>query len=250
MVGPSTASPLPVITPRLQWLIGAGIEVGTVLDAGVQHGTPFLQKCFPAVRHLLFEPISAYFPSIERSYADFDCELFPVALSDTDGSCWQLGFSGDGSGKVTSSRISESPKEVGSEAGLVSCTEVKKLRLDTLLQDRQERQPYLLKVDVDGHELPVLRGAQKTLASCSVVVLEAAINSIGTKVQLMAAAGLELVDIVDLCYYHGSLSQVDLVFVHVNCIARCPDLRPWRTKPFSWDAWAPLSRNALLQPGL
>ena len=45
-------------------------------------------------------------------------------------------------------------------------------------------------------------------------------------------------DIVDLCYFHGVLSQADLFFVRKDWLSRCADLRPWQTKAFSWDAWS------------
>ena len=245
MPKPSTLSPLPIMKTRLQWIRDAGVPVATVLDAGVQYGTPFLQECFPNARHLLFEPLDQYFSSIEKSYSQFQWELFPVALSDTDGQSWQFGFSVDESGKVQSSRLSDQPASPGEEPNLVSCRAVQRVRLDSIIGNRKEAQPFLLKVDVDGHEMPVLRGAKGTLDQCSIVIVEAITQTIGEKISLMSIAGFNLIDIVDLCYYHQNLSQVDLIFVHKQWVQQCTALRPWQTQVFTWDKWAPLSRNEL-----
>jgi FkbM family methyltransferase len=237
--------PLPIISQRLRWLVGAGVEVGTVIDAGVQGGTRFLMTCFPDRPHLLFEPVDRYFSTIRHGYRDIRFELFHAALSDDDGKAWQIGRCVDGSGQVTHSQLSDSPISTGS-GNVVECKPVDKMRLDTALEARSDSVPYLLKLDVDGHEIPILRGARKTLTSCSVVVCEANLASIGAKTTFLEREGFALVDIVDLCYYHSCMSQVDLIFVHRDWVAKCADLRPWHTKQFSWDAWANLSTHPLL----
>lgn len=247
MINSSTRSPLPVMKSRLQWLRSCGVDAMTVLDAGVQYGTPFLQEVWPEACHLLFEPIDQYYPSIKRAYSNQKWELFPVALSDTDGQSWQLGISADKSGKVTESRLSDTPCELTEIPNLISCSKVARVRLDSVMADRQDPQPYLLKLDVDGHEISVLNGAVETMAKCSIVIVEAAIHTIGAKIAILEGAGFDLVDIVDLCYYYQHMSQVDLIFVHRAWVAKCPDLRPWQTKQFEWEAWVNLSRNIQLK---
>lgn len=236
-------APLPRITDRLQWFLDAGVGVGTVLDVGVQGGTPFLQHCLPRLPHLLFEPVDLYFPTIRQQYADIPHEIVHAAVSDTDGTVWLHGYSRDGSGRVTHSNVADAPAEPGSAPNLVRNTEVRRLTLDTALAGRSDAMPYLLKIDVDGHEPSVLRGAVRTLRHVSMVIVESSVAAIGSRIETLDAAGFELVDIVDLCYYHQMLSQADLIFVHRSWIARCNDLRPWQTKPFSWDAWQSLSRH-------
>ncbi len=239
-------SPLPLITERLRWVLEAGVLVGTVIYVGVQGGTDFLLDCCSSQKHLLFEPVDAYFDAIGRRYATVQHELIRVAASDEDGSAWQLGYSRDGSGAITHSQISFEEMAVGSEPALVSCKPVQRSRLDTALRGRQDDQPYLLKIDVDGHEIPILHGATQTLRQCSLVIVEASVRSIGPKIALLEANGFDLLDIVDPCYYHGMLSQVDLMFVSKAWVAKCPDLRPWQTKPFAWEAWSALARDARL----
>lgn len=80
-------------------------------------------------------------------------------------------------------------------------------------------QPDLLKLDVQGAELDVLRGAQTILRNTRYVLMEAALHRwnkdapmIEEIVAFMASNGFELVDIVDHHVTEGYLFQVDLLF--------------------------------------
>jgi len=86
------------------------------------------------------------------------------------------------------------------------------LRVDDLLREINFRTPALLKIDVQGAELIVVRGASVALRSCEIVLLETSLF------QLMKGAPL-LSDIVayifGLCYrpLDGALAQIDVSFV-------------------------------------
>jgi FkbM family methyltransferase len=242
----STNSPLPIASERLSWLIENGVDVRAVLDVGVQFGTPFLMESCKHLPHLLFEPVDDYIPAIHRKYAGFEYEVFHAAVSDRDGVAWQLGYSADSSGRVTHSQISDRAVDADGQNKLVSCKEISMRKLDTIMADRREASPYLLKIDVDGHEIPILNGAQNTLKQSSIVIVEAQLSTIVEKTLLLRTAGFTLFDIVDLCYYYGRLSQVDLIFVSNSGIERSSNLRPWQTKAFDWGEWAPLSKNQKL----
>jgi FkbM family methyltransferase len=225
------------MSQRLQVIRDAGVEVGTVLDVGVQASTDFLIERFPEAPHLLFDAIDDYFGTVRQRYANLSFELVHLALSDVDGQAWQVGESRDGSNRVTHSFLSDHEVAVGSRPAVRECKPIAKARLDTVLAGRSLQAPYLLKLDVDGHETAILRGATETLQSTSIVIVEASVATISEKLRMLEAAGFALVDIVDPCYYHRILSQVDLLFVHKNWTQRCEDMRPWQTKSFTWDAW-------------
>jgi FkbM family methyltransferase len=186
----------------------------------------------------LFDAIDNYFGTVRKRYADLSFELLHFALSDVDGRAWQAGESRDGTNRVTHSFVSDFYIDAASNRSVIECKPISKSRLDSVLSVGDRRVPYLLKVDVDGHETAILRGAQETLKSTSIVVVEAAVAAIRERVDLLEDSGFRLHDIVDPCYYHGVLSQVDLIFVSAEWIKRCPDLRPWQTKAFSWSAWS------------
>nr|CCF78642.1 putative Methyltransferase FkbM family [Rubrivivax gelatinosus S1] len=232
--------------PRLGWLKQAGVEVGTVLDVGVQAGTEFLIQCFPDRPHVLFEPVEPYFEGIRQRYRNVEHRLVEVALSDAPGTVWLNCESRDGSGLITHSGLAPTQATKAERPDLVISKPVKRMTLDEALADQTDARPYLLKVDVDGHESQILRGAQRTLAHASIAIVEATTTTLLERAGILADAGFMLLDIVDLCYYHEVLSQVDLIFVHRDWVARCPDLRPWMTKTFAWSAWAPLAHHDAL----
>jgi len=62
------------------------------------------------------------------------------------------------------------------EAG--TATEVEVVTLDSLLA---EREPALIKIDVEGYELPVLRGAGKTLQAASLLAVIVETNDSGSR---------------------------------------------------------------------
>jgi hypothetical protein len=73
--------------------------------------------------------------------------------------------------------------------------------------------PALLKIDVDGGELAVLRGSTNCLDTMAVLVVEATAESVFGIVQFAEAHGFRLFDIVELCYCGNQLHQCDLIFV-------------------------------------
>lgn len=250
------SGPLPERIPEmhntLQTLLALGVEVKSILDVGVLHGTDALMQTFPHLRHHLFEPIDEHFETIRKNYAGMDYQLHHVALSGSDGEAWQIGLCNDGSGRITHSQISDTPVAPGRQPALsgreghddrtiVDCRPIRKARLDTLVAQLQAPTPYLLKIDVDGHEIPILEGAVDTLKQASVVVIEATAGTLLARGQFLAEHGFQLFDIVDFAYYAGVLHQVDLIFVRRDLVDGSPKLHPMQLKPFRPDQWYPVS---------
>lgn len=81
--------------------------------------------------------------------------------------------------------------------------------------------PDVLKIDAEGWDLQVLSGARKTLKSCEVVLLEAAImnkrftNRIDVAIAAMAENGYVVFDITDLnrTIFQNALWLVEIAFV-------------------------------------
>ena len=234
---------LPTMTATLEILTAYQVPVHSVLDVGVQSGTEPLMSVFPHLKHQLFEPVDLYIPTIEEAYTNIDHRIHHVAVSDSDGEAWQVHMSVDNSGCVTHSQISDHKVTVEEEPRLVECSPVNRKRLDTLTKGLDEPEPWLLKVDVDGHELPVLTGSAATLEKCSVVVIEAPLPSLVERAVFLQNHGFILFDIVDLAYYYKTLSQVDLVFVSRKIAAENEHLRPWQTRVFDWNQWEPLDHG-------
>ena len=95
--------------------------------------------------------------------------------------------------------------------------------------------------------LPILEGATETLKKTSVVVVEAPLQRsslphVMSRASFLLERGFFLVDIVDLAYYRGLLSQVDLIFVRSDVVHDIDALRPWETTTFDRTQWYPYTR--------
>jgi FkbM family methyltransferase len=232
---------IPEMNDTLNALLKLGVEMNSILDVGVLHGTPALMQNFPTLKHYLFEPIDDHFDTINSNYARLDHELHHVALSNTDGEAWQNGICNNASGNITHSHISDEPLSREQEPRLIVSKPVRKAKLDSMVPALGAAAPYLLKIDVDGHEIPILQGAVETLKNASVVVIEATRGTLLDRAQLLADNGFLLFDIVDFAYYAGVLHQVDLVFVRKDIFEANAELRPMETRPFAPQQWHPLS---------
>lgn len=159
--------------------------------------------------------------------------VVPAALSDADGEGLLRRIAVDGVDVSHTSLVESAdgePVEV-----------VPRMRLDTFMRTQDCPRPYLLKVDVDGWEIPVLRGAEGIWADIGCIILEAPVGLFLERTTFVMSRGFRLFDIVDPCYYHDMLSQVNMVFVAERLLKENPNLRPWQTKAFAWRHWVPVA---------
>ena len=245
-----TINEFPVTTTRptklnsLLTLNGKGMIIKTVLDIGVQYQTPELVAAFPKARHILVEPAEEYHPVIIQNYTDnlIDFELVPCACGEKAGSAYLNLIDIDGSGFTTHTNISVEPTSQRHKI-------IDVLTIECLL-DRYipKFTDSLLKIDVDGLELEILKGGGSQLDAFKVIIIEAAIsinnNYFFDRLNLIHDAGFELWDLVDFCYYKGNLSQVDAIFVRKDQKTANPRLDPWHDKlPFDGSNWVTLFQN-------
>lgn len=183
-----------------------GVPVSTVLDVGVLFGTPELVEAWPDVKHVLFEPVAEFAETIRRNYAAVDHELASVAVSDASGEVALETFSVIEGAEISHSRMSRDPEAAG-------LRRVPMVTLDDWLAASPQAEPYLLKIDIDGHELRVLAGAAETLKRTSVVVIEASRGQFARRLAAVQKAGFLLFDLAEPCYYDGAFWQCDAIFV-------------------------------------
>ena len=140
---------------------------GTFIDVGSNKGDFALiaaKRVGAAGTVIAFEPEPANCDWIRRSLdlnAAANVSLQPVALSDTDGAA--VLFLGEKSGwhSLVSTEARHSVAQIT----------VAKRTLDSFLAERGSTRVDVLKIDVEGAELEVLRGARATLAANPHVVL-------------------------------------------------------------------------------
>ena len=224
----------PSKTNALNFIRQSGVEIATIIDVGVMTSTTELMLVYPDRKHLLFEPVVEFHRLIEANYAGIEHELLAFAVSDMDGvHPLQIVHAG-GAEHITHSRlVTEMP-------GDAEIRQIKTVSLDSFLAGREEAKPYLLKIDVDGHEMPILGGARQTLRDTDCVVLEVHTGDWLERAALVEASGFFLADIVDLCYYRGALAQVDMIFLANGLKAS------WfaaHGQDFDWTKWKNLSHK-------
>ena len=108
--------------------------------------------------------------------------------------------------------------------------------VDQIVNDRFEgKSPDFLKMDVQGYELEVLKGAEKSLQGMQVILAEVNLIDIHQNVALLAEIVQYLSQrnwvVYDICEFHRrpldqALWQVDFMFVPVDSLLRCD--KRWR----------------------
>lgn len=205
---------LPLKTQSFARLNEMGVPVETVIDVGVLTCTGPLMQAFRTQKHVLIEPIEEFAPRIRDIYdkAGVAYDLVIAAASDRDGEVsMQTKTVRDGTA-ITHSRI------VAKESAGPDFRKVQAKTLETLVVERGYKGPFLLKIDVDGAELEILKGARGILDQCSVICVEVGIKNIVQRADFIVRAGFQPFDLVDLCYYDRRLVQADMVFVNDRMI--------------------------------
>lgn len=147
-------------------------DYGTVLDVGGHHGqfTLFALESFPSAKVICIEPQSEGVAKLRELFADEPrVEELQYGLSDVAGRFeLQVSASSDSSSllPITSHQTDAHPG-----TALVATEMVDVVTLDSLLTEEIAR-PSLLKIDVQGNELAVLKGAAETLEQIDEVFVE------------------------------------------------------------------------------
>lgn len=199
----------------LDQLVRLGISPRTVIDVGVAYGTPDLYRAFPAARHLLIEPLQEWEPFLKRICDSFNAGYVLAAAGEKQGTMTI---------RLNDRLLSSSSPFIEADGSNLHdfARSVPVVTIDGLCRERNLEPPYLIKVDVQGAELDVLRGAVKTLMRTDVVVAEVSLlplfinaPAFSDVIAWMKSAGFVVYDIGGGGGrpFDGALAQVDLTFV-------------------------------------
>ena len=227
----------PLKTEAFRRLKEMGVPVKTVIDVGVLTCTGPLMQEFPDRLHVLVEPIEEFAPRIRKIYdkKGVPYDLVIAAMSDRDGEVSMQTKSVREGTAITHARIIDD----GGEGPDLRKVEAKTVA--TLVAERGYEGPFLLKIDVDGAELDILKGARPVLDQCSVICIEVGIKNIVQRADFIVRAGFQPFDIVDLCYYDRRLVQADMIFVSDRLIKEM-NLEIYRDgfNMEKWEAYEPI----------
>jgi FkbM family methyltransferase len=139
-----------------------GFRPGAVIDCGYAYGTEGLEIFEQAV-YLLIDPVAEVEPAMARFCATRPGSSYAVvAVSDAEGELEMVARKG-----VTGSSFHTKHVKGVDERRMVPVA-----TLDRLVRERDLPKPYLLKLDVEGHELHALRGGEEMLKDTEMVILE------------------------------------------------------------------------------
>lgn len=195
-----------------------GFKPAAVVDVGAAYGS-FASQCvpvFPKARFLLIEPLVEYQPFLKELTESMPTAQCIMAAATAHQGEIVLNVHPD---LVGSSLFREVEKDTDVN-GLPRT--VRAITIDGLLEETGAKGPFLLKVDVQGAELEVLRGAEKMLADTEYILLEVSLfrffqdgPDFNDVVLYMKSHGFVAYDISGLQYrpLDNALSQVDVAFV-------------------------------------
>lgn len=228
--------PIPSKSNLLSRLAGK-LPITAVVDVGIRECTAELIKCFPTSKHFLFEPVTIFFEIIKKNYTGIDYELFPIALADENSEIYLVLTSLNNDGTVTHSEISDKKVPVDG-AKIVACDNIDVRRFADLPLANTISPDFLLKVDVDGQDLNVIKGFGQKLSLASAIIIECTFRTALERMAYIESKGFQLYDIVDIVYYGPGIYQFDMVFVRMDLLT--PELRP-KIADFRSELWSPLA---------
>lgn len=188
----------------------------TIIDVGVAHGTPELYDAFPNAHLVLVEPLSEYGTTIDAILAARSGQHFAVALGSADTT---LEINVEPENHLKSSFLERTA--ISKTGDRITRRSVPVRRLDSLLAGVALAGPVGLKIDVEGFELEVLRGATESLRNIAFVIIETSVADrfassprFAEVVGEMKLNGFDLFDILHIARDQGAGARhADLLFV-------------------------------------
>lgn len=196
---------------RIDFSNMTGEDFAHVIDIGVADGTPDLYERFPNAFLDLFEP-----------HPHYQEHLAKTLLTKRQGRLHKMGL-GSNDGTATLFLKGRTGSTLAADRGQGQ-VEVPVRRLDSVLKPEDLRHPCLLKIDTEGYELEVLKGAEGLMPHIDCVVSELHFTSphmyrprelIGHLEKL----GFEMSEMLDFHAGNGQVWCADFVFRRINARA-------------------------------
>jgi len=195
------------------------ITFNEIIDVGAAPGpssfTEEIIKFYPQARYHLIEPQTRFNETLNKIYSGIDFVIYNEIIGSNEFFGYEVGVRRYDNDGATHSLIRTKPESIGWSEELnteVLYCNTKKIRtLDNLLENYITEDMLLLKVDVDGQDIEVLKGATNILKKVKVLQIEASLFNIAETISYLNSNGFRIIDLVDFCYYDRVLTQVDII---------------------------------------
>jgi len=186
------------------------LRVDKIIDIGVANGTKFLLQNFPNSEYFFVEANKDYYSFIEKKLLkEYKSKLFKCAAGKETG-VKKLNISG-----VISSFHERENFE------FKKYYETKVITLDKILENEVLSGNILLKIDCEGDELDVLKGADNVLKKVSYVIAEVRLQKIKTYnpseiINFLYEKNFLWNEILDVYFAKEGIDYIDILFVKKN----------------------------------
>ena len=195
-----------------------GYYPDTILDIGAHHGnwTNSMRKIFEYSKYYLFEAID--YPQLNQFNNTDSIKAFNILLNDKieQVNWYQMKNTGD-------SMFKEKTRHFN------NCEIIKRETIDLntfILQNNilQESTNILIKIDCQGAEIPILKGATSILNRTDFIILELpffgqyneGVPNFLQHITFMDSIGFVVYDIIDIHMINNFNMQVDIIFINKN----------------------------------
>lgn len=198
-----------------------GFHPSIVVDVGVADGTFEIYTVFPKAHYLLIEPLEEFMPGMRWMARHYRAEI-ALAAAGAEERDVTIRF-GQAHEEMHGATVIPS---LGPAAPSNLCSRtIAMRRVDSLVDGLRRAGPILLKVDTQGSELDVVRGATGVLDRIEVIILEVSLFNFGHAqpqmvevVKFMSDLGYVPYDMFD--GYNrpldNALAQIDIAFVKAD----------------------------------
>ncbi len=202
------------------YLARLGFAPQTLVDAGVAYGSPYphdhsLYHAYPDAYLVLVEPLAEFNPYIQEILRDRQGIHLATAVGDYDG---EVSIGIDRQWIACSSIETRGPIEYSGD--FQSTRTIPVTTLDALLRNHRFKPPFGLKIDTEGWEYRVVKGATEFLKETEFVIAEVAVAdrfvggySFAEFIGFMDGVGFTACDFLDIGRAADSkVTFIDIVF--------------------------------------
>ena len=194
----------PFVAHFCKFLSKLDFDLSCIIDVGVLTSTQDLLENFPNTKHILIEPQIKYFSIIKQNYKNIDYKLYNIGLDKNPGVLYLHSNSINDSVLPIHNHLSETESNI-------------KVNVDTLNNISEKLEKWiLLKIDVDGKEIDILKGGYECLKKCAFIIIEAQKDRFIDICKILQENNFSIFNICDICYLKNSFWQCDLIFINNN----------------------------------